>query len=471
MLITDGLFRNARVRPDTIALRRGERSLTYGETAARVREVAGGVNALAGAGEPRLVGLLIEDPFDFMLAMLGIVAAGHVAVPFSTDWAAAELQAAIELTAPAAILADRDCPAGVRLAALPRGAAGRRTPAAGDAFYVGFTSGSSGRPKGAIRSHRAWTESFHLMTLEFGVGPGDTAVVPGSLFFSFALNAAVHAVFTGATAVFPAEPGTRGLLHALDGNATLYALPSVLADLARLATGRGNRAPALRRIVTAGERLDPAVAAGIREVFPGAALFQYYGASELGYVTILRPEDFAAHAGSIGRAALGVEVAVLDEQGAPAPRGEIGVLCVRTPFGFSGYLGDPRGPDAIDHFGWRTVGDLGRLDADGYVYLAGRRDNMVVLRGQNVYPEVVEAVLRAAPGVRQAVAVPEPPGRPRHLVAIVELANEVPPAAILAHAKAALSGPRIPRRVVIVEALPRNAAGKVDRAAAAALAR
>lgn len=471
MLITDGLFRNARARPDAVALRRGARALTYSETARQVAGIARGVAERAGAGDSKRVGILLEDPVDFMLAMLGIVASGHIAVPFSTDWAPAELEAAIELAAPSLILTDRGGHAGgVRLEDLTRNAsAAGRTPAPDEPFYVGFTSGSSGRPKGAIRSHRAWTESFHLMTLEFGVRPGDAVVVPGSLFFSFALNAAMHAAFTGATVIFPAEAGTRGLLQALEHGATLYALPSVLADLARLTKGRRDQAPALRRIITAGERLDPVVAAAVRETFPATELFQYYGASELGYVTILRPEDFDSHAASIGRAALGVEIAILDEQGRNVPVGDVGVLCVWTPFGFSGYIGDPRGPSAIDHFDWRTVGDLARIDVDGYVYLSGRRDNMVVLRGQNVYPEVVEEVLRSVPGVRQALAVPEPAARPRHLVAVVELSNEVPSTAILDHAKAALSGPRVPRRVVIVEALPRNAAGKVDRRAAAAL--
>src|SRR5690606_28163093 len=127
----------------------------------------------------------------------------------------------------------------------------------------------------------------------------------------------------------------------------------------------------------------------------------------LGFVTVLRPEDAAAHPGSVGRAFPGTEVTVLDERGEAVPAGEVGRLCARTPYGGLRYLGGGDLDVALDHHGWRTVGDLARQDTAGFVTLAGRRDRMVVIRGENVYPEETERALASMPGVaRAAVAVP-----------------------------------------------------------------
>ena len=476
MRVTDGPLHWAARAPERVAIRRGAETLTYGELAARVHAVARGLRARTG-GARRPVALLLADGPEFLVAFLGAVQAGGIAAPLSPAWSAAERERALDLCRPAALVTDGRAaglgPGWADLAALAGEPGGPvdLDAASSDLFYLGFTSGSTGAPKAVARSHRAWVLSFLAMSLEFGIGPGERVIVPGSLFFSFSLIAALHALAVGGTVVLPARDGVRGLLAALaEEEGTLYALPSLLAEAAALAERRGRRFPGVRRIICAGEKLRPETRRVAARAFPGAALYEYYGASELGYVTVLRPEDYAARPDSVGRPFVGSRVAVLDGAGRPVPPGAVGLLCARTEYGFAGYYGQPELDATVEHHGWRTAGDLARQDAEGFVYLVGRRDNMAVIRGENVYPEEVEAVLAGVPGVVRAAAVPLPPGAPTHLVAVLQVQGPPPdPQAVLAACRRALAPRKVPRRVVVLEELPLTAAGKLDRARLAGL--
>jgi long-chain acyl-CoA synthetase len=474
MLIGDGVPHWAAVAPDRPAIDFGSRRVSYGELASRQARIATALEARCAAGDR--VGLLLDDPVDFLAGFLAVTRARGVAVPLAPGWTDAETEAVLTVARPALVVTDREAVPGSVARVTPAELESACSPAASrrgvsdEPFYIGFTSGSTGRPKGVVRNHRAWLYSFSLMSLEFGITAEDQVVVPGSLFFSFSLVAALHALFIGARLVLPGQGGPAGLLEELRSRdrATLYALPSTLAELLRLGARRQAHARGVRRIITAGEKLDADIKRQVPSAFPDAGLFEYYGASELGYVSVLRPEDQLSRPDSVGRPVLGAEVAILREDGTVARPGAPGLLCARTEYGFAGYAGDDRGPAAIEHFGWRTVGDLARQDEEGFLYLVGRRDNMVVIRGQNTYPEETEAVLRSVPGVIRAVALPEPSAKPTHLVALVE-AESASRDDVLAHCRRVLSGPRLPRRIVVVQRLPLTSTGKVDRQAAVAL--
>ncbi|MEX2430802.1 MAG: AMP-binding protein, partial [Dehalococcoidia bacterium] len=332
-------------------------------------------------------------------------------------------------------------------------------------FYVGFTSGSTGRPRALVRDHRAWVSSFFAMSTEFGIGEGDVVVVPGSLFFSFSLIAALHALFAGATVVFPRHPGALSLASALDARpGAMHILPSLLAQTLRVAEGHRQAFPLLRSIICAGERLAPEVKRAVPGVFPNARLYEYYGASEFGFATILTPGEHEARPGSVGRPFLGCDIAVVDEKGDLCPPHETGLLQVRNAYGPVAVYGE--GGGALPPAGaWRTAGDLAWRDAEGYVYLAGRRDNMVVINGENIYPEEVERILSALDGMVEVAVVPWPADTPTHVIAVLEAGDGVPDAPrVLRHCKAHLSARKVPRKVVYVEALPLTATGKIDRA-------
>lgn len=477
MRITDGPLRWARTDPTHPALEQGERRLTYGELDAWVGRVAGAVRAAAAPAEGAYIGVDCRGAFAFYPAFLGIVEAGGVAVPLSEAWTESERGAALAAcdarftldTSEWDGLGTASTPAPPRSPEPPRGP--RRSSAP---FYVGLTSGSAGAPKGVLRSHDAWLKSFLAMSLEFGIGRRHAVLVPGSPYFSFSLIAGLHTLFVGGLLALPNEPGPAGVVRALarprlDRPLALYVLPSVLADVTRLAGRRGQAFPGVETIITAGEKLQSAARDDAALTFPRARLYEYYGASELGYVTLLRPDEYDAHRGSVGRPFLGADVAVLDEHGAPMPAGEIGLLCARTEYGFTRYVG-PGAGHGVDYHGWQTAGDLAWQDADGFVYLAGRRDNMLVIRGENVYPEAVERILEAMPGVRRAAVVAAGPPDRLRLAAVVEAGpGALTPRSVLAYARSHLSGQKLPRRVIVVDRLPTTPTGKLDRQAATRL--
>lgn len=462
MRVSDGPLLWGRRDPGRVAIVLGGRRVTYGKLRQRVNAVAAGVEDLLGPDSGAPVSFVARDGVDFLCAFLGIVEAGAVAAPFAASWTPEEIQLASNACRPALHIAGDPPPAPVRhvsLAALLASGESRAPRSqgrdSGNAFYIGFSSGSSCAPKPIVRTHRAWLLSFLAMTAEFGVGPAARVAVPGSLFFSFSLIAALHALYLGGALHLPAGPEFRHVLPLLEGEGiTAYMVPSLLAEVLRAAERRALRFPAVHAIVSAGEKLHPDTRDGAGKVFPGAGVYEYYGASELGYVTVTTPQDAEREAGSVGRPFLGADVRVLDETGVVAPPGEAGILCARTEYG---------SVTAAEHYSWPTAGDLARIDEGGFVHLAGRRDNMLVIRGENVFPEEVEAVIVSIAGVRAAAVVPEPRGDPMHLVALVITGGPLAASTIIDVCKSRLSARKVPRRVVFVERLPVTATGKLAR--------
>ncbi len=476
--ITDGTWTWAQREPARVAIRCDGRIVTYGGLAAWSNSIAADLRS-AGGCDGRPVAVDVTGGPAFLAAFLGVVKAGAIAAPIPPGWTAAQRKAALDLLQPAAVVTGRP---GDPATSVER-VAGREAPHAAASlawesdrpFYIGFSSGSTGTPKAIVRNHRAWLNSFLAMSLEFEVGMAHNVVIPGDPAWSFSLIAALHALFCGYTVVLPGSAGTREALDlACQWGGVVYAVPSVLAEMTRRAGRLGSVCDAVSHIICAGEKLHAQTRAAAQTAFPAARIFEYYGASELGFVAVLGDEDAATHPGSVGRPFLGSRVAVLDEKGRELPPGQAGLLCAQTEYGCIGYWDAGIVDAALDHHGWQTVGDLAVRDESGMVTLAGRRDNMVVIKGQNIYPEAVESVIGAVPGVSDAVVTGEPVEAPMHLVALVvpsRDADELASRGIVDHCRAHLDGPAVPRRVVLTSELPRTPAGKVDRAEAARQAR
>jgi long-chain acyl-CoA synthetase len=463
--VSDGPLLRGHREPDKIAIRHGERRLRYGELRAEILRYSSQVRGHIGDDSQLPVAFRFADPCDFLAAFLGVVEAGAIAVPLSSEWNEEQQRIALSVCPPALVLGDVS--PGIRSLAADAHTASysvRTARHSDQAFYVGFSSGSTGTPKAIVRSDRAWLQSFLAMTVEFGIGPDTTIAVPGSLFFSFSLIAALHILYLGGTLALPGSSTMADVRESLSGDAaSAYILPSVLATFTRWAAAHGATFADMRQIICAGEKLPAPLRDAVGTVFPSALVREYYGASELGFVTGIDDNEARRRPGSVGRPFLGSELAILAPDGPPCLAGETGLVCARTEYGFSGYYGDPAGTHRIAHHGWQTVGDMGWRDADGYLYLAGRQDSMVVIKGENVYPEAVEHVLLAIDGIEAAAVVAEPEGSPTGLVAYVVTAGAGDAAGILAACSQRLPRHAVPRRVHFLDALPRTATGKFAR--------
>jgi len=343
------------------------------------------------------------------------------------------------------VVADR--PAGAALAAAFGGAfriGSEGALQAGAGAFETLTSGSSGLPRHILRSVQSWRASFAVNAGLFGIGPGLRVAVLGRLSHSLALYGALEALSLGAELHLLEALRPDRQRHVLAGRGVdlLYATPAQL----RLLAEAGGPVLALSRVLVGGSKLDAGLRAALAKMAPGAVVQEFYGAAEASFITLSGPD---CPEDSVGRPYPGVEIAV-----------EAGEIWVKSPYLFTAYAGgDPGGARWCD--GWLSVGEMGRM-ADGFLYLSGRAGRMVTVADQNVFPEEIEQLLLALPGVTRVAVLPRPDAlRGVHLVAVVQGAAAEDD--ILASARAALGSLKAPRAVFRLEGdWPMLVSGKTD---------
>jgi len=460
----DALAREAPARP---ALMCGDEVLDRAAFVERVALYRGAIGAAVppGAG----VALDMGNAPDLVAAFFACATAGRVAEVYDPSWPPAYRAAIDEALAPELTL---------RHGPMPPASPAPATPVSPEAaFYVGFTSGTTGMPKGYRRSHGSWIDSFKVSEAVFGLSPQDVVFAPGGLAASLHLYGVVHALHIGAPAVMMRHflPLRALELIALHRATALYATPTQLQMLTRIAGVEAITCPSVRRIMISGAKWRPETRAAVAAIFPNAGVAEFYGASEMSFITLVRPGE-EVPPGSVGRAAPGVDIRIRDGAGRDLPPGETGTIWVASPMLFEAYACG-RSEETRRDGAFLTIGDHGRLDAAGYLSLAGRERRMLVTAGQNVYPEEVETLLAAAPGIEEAVVLGLPdPLRGIELVAVLRGPGARDEAGLRAHCRRFLPVAKLPRRFLALEDWPRTAGGKADlmalqRHAAAALGR
>ncbi|MBT2531264.1 AMP-binding protein [Arthrobacter sp. ISL-48] len=279
-------------------------------------------------------------------------------------------------------------------------------------FLIGLTSGTTSVPKAFSRSRRSWQESFDASIEFFGLRQEDVTLAPGPLAASLNLYALAECLYAGSE-FQTLESFDVGDVHAAithDRVTRLVLVPTMLRLLSERGLTGCVDASGVRTIICAGSKLDARTLEAARRWAPNATIFEYYGASELSFVSGMGlPAGGLLDAGGtgIGRPFPGVEVRILDDAGAVLPDGEPGNICVRSGMVSNGYLWGDDGEALRSFGGWFTVGDQGYL-AEGELHILGRRADMILTSGKNVYPHEVELALGSVPGVAAAVAAGMP---------------------------------------------------------------
>jgi acyl-CoA synthetase (AMP-forming)/AMP-acid ligase II len=203
----------------------------------------------------------------------------------------------------------------------------------------------------------------------------------------------------------------------------------------------------------------------IMEFFPGVQLYEGYGSTEAGIVTVLKPEDQLRKLGSIGSESLGTDfVKILDESGREVPIGKVGELYSRGPMLFDEYYKLPDKTAAAFRGEWFSAGDMACMDADGFFQIVDRKDNMIITGGEHVYPSEVEEVIGSMPEVFDVAVISLPDDKwGERVTAVVIPKTEIDQAAIIAACRARLPGFKVPKQVLIIAAdeMPRTATGKI----------
>ncbi|MBX9750499.1 MAG: AMP-binding protein [Roseococcus sp.] len=339
--------------------------------------------------------------------------------------------------------------------------------AADETCLIGFTSGTTGEPKGTMHFHRdmlAICDAYSAQVLK--PEPADRFIGSPPLAFTFGLGGLVLFPFrVGATAILLERASPEDLLPAIAAHRATICFTAPTAYRAMSAHVASHDITSLRKCVSAGEAL-PKPIFDLWQEKSGLKLMDGIGATEMLHIFIAAPEE-AIRPGSTGLVVPGYEARVLDEAGREVPRGAPGRLAVRGPTGCR-YLADPRQRNYVQD-GWNITGDTYIQDEDGYFWYQARSDDMIISSGYNIAGPEVEAALLTHPAVRECGVVGTPdPERGMLVTAHVVLhagftADDAMAKALQEHVKAAIAPYKYPRRVIFAESLPRTGTGKLQR--------
>jgi O-succinylbenzoic acid--CoA ligase len=473
-LMPDWVAQRAALTPERPALLTEECQLTFRELEQRVARLAGGLSALGVEVDTR-VALLARNSLTYAVLVHAIPRLGGILVPLNTRLTEPELRHQVtdaevrlilhdEDRAPlATALSHRGAPA-VSLSAVPAvGTAAPRPVDLGRIRSIIYTSGTTGRPKGAMLTSGNFWWSAVGSALNLGNRTDDCWLVCLPLFHVGGLSILLRSVIYGIPALLQPGFAAEAVNRAID-EAGVTIVSVVATMLQRMLVARGGRPypPSLRCLLLGGgpaplPLLEAAAALD-------APVFQTYGLTETAsQVATLAPEDALRKLGSAGKPLFPLELRV---DGARAPE-EPGEIVVRGPSVMAGYL-NQAGSMAAD--GWLHTGDLGYLDAEGYLYVLDRRDDLIVSGGENIYPAEVEAVLLAHPDVAEAgvYGVPDKEWGQVAMAAVVPAAAARPNEdALVAYCRERLADYKVPRQIRFVEHLPKTGAGKIMRRALA----
>lgn len=466
LFVFDGVLQSSMRTPDSPAIIFGDETLNYGEFAWRICRVASGVEAKSAQ---RVAASLPNHP-ALLEIFFGATLAGAVFVLLEPKWPQETLAAVLQGHAPQLFFGDekaahvnlRDYAAWRESQDPNRELSIRPTPQR--PFMVGFTSGTTGVPKAFIRNHASWTNSFSASRIEFGITNKMHLLLPGPMSHGLSLYAAVETLNAGGSVTIEPTFDAQHMMHIAEAGHvnTIVAAPTLL-DL-MLAAAPGASISAITTIITAGAKLLPGLRTRLLRTFLNARVIEYYGASELSFVSVARTDE-GCPPNSVGRAFNGVEIKIEKDAG------EIGTVWVKSAMIAAGYVGPTDGVGLRIKDGWATVGDRGSLDANGFLTLIGREVDMIISGGLNVYPSEVEAVLSAVPGVSEVWVTGQSDDRWGEVVTAV-VSSTAPASLDVAVLKKAcierLAPHKHPRRWFLIDKFVHTASGKIDRTDATA---
>jgi acyl-CoA synthetase (AMP-forming)/AMP-acid ligase II len=336
-----------------------------------------------------------------------------------------------------------------------------------------YTSGTTGKPKGAIRSHEGSTMIALATALELGFTAKDTSllVMPmchaNSLYFSHTF------IQLGATCIIDDRKSfdAEALLETLSIEKVTFTslVPThyimMLSLPAEIKAKYDVTAVEKLMISSAPARRDTKLA--IMEFFQNAKLHELYGSTEAGWVTLLRPDEQLERMGTVGREWAGSgPIKLLGAEGQEVKDGEVGELFSRTPYVFDGYWKNPEKTAEAFHGNWCSVGDMALRDKDGYIHLVDRKSNMIISGGENVYPSEVEGVLGSHPKVKDVAVLGIPHekwGEAVHAVVVLHEQTEVSTQELIDWCKSQIAGYKRPQSISFIDDadMPRTATGKI----------
>lgn len=503
LTISDAVAAHARVIPDHLGARDSKRELTYAQWNFRASSLASGLLD-SGLTRGDRVAVLAYNCIEWMEIYVALARAGLVAVPLNFRLKGIEISYILNHCEAGALIAGaefQDLIDSVRgdlnLDARRLIALGDTPPPAGwtsyeslagnskasltrfekvmpdDTFALLYTSGTTGRPKGAIRSHRGNALIAMATAVEMEFTQKDTGLLVMPMCHANSLYFAVTFIHLGATCIVDDSRSfdPESLLEKLSREKVTFTslVPTHYIMLLSLPEEVKRRysmdSVGKLMISSAPARKDTKLA--ILEYFRNGRLYELYGSTEAGWVTLLRPDEQISKLGSVGREwAYSGPIKLLNERGEEVPDGEVGELFSNTAYVFDGYWQNPEKTDDAFRGDWCSVGDMARRDEDGYIWLVDRKSNMIISGGENVYPSEVEGVIGEHPGIKDVAVIgvaDEKWGEAVRAVVVLHQDQQLTEQELSDWLRDRIAGFKCPRSIVFIEDqdMPRTATGKI----------
>jgi long-chain acyl-CoA synthetase len=487
MNLSTNLTRSAAAHPDRAGIRIGEQTIDYHALDDASSRVAALLTA-RGLGLGSRVGIMLPNVPEFAVVYYGVLRAGGVVVPmnpllksrevayylgdsmasmiFAWHGVAGEIADGVREAGAEAIVVDPSSFAELLSAAGPAPEVVER--AEDDTAVILYTSGTTGQPKGAELTHAGLIANAEITRNDLLQVGGDDVIFGGlPLFHSFGQTCTLNtAVAAGATlTLLPRFDPAQALRILAEHRATVFAgVPTMYGAMLQVPERADYDLSALRVCVSGGAAMPVEVLRRFEDTF-GCVVLEGYGLSETSPVASFNHPDRERKPGSIGTPIRGVQMRVVDEAGVEVPLGEVGEIAIRGHNVMKGYWNKPEATaEAVSADGWFRTGDIGKVDEDGYFFIVDRKKDLIIRGGYNVYPREIEEVLYEHPDVVEVavIGVPHPElGEEVGAAVVVKPGATATPDQLRAYVEANVAAYKYPRRVWLVDALPKTSTGKI----------
>ena len=501
LTLSEAIASHARLQPDKVGTRDSQRALTFADWDNRASRLANGLLALGLSKGDRVV-LLAYNCIEWMEIYVALARAGLVAVPVNFRLLPSDIAYIARHSEAKALITQDDLRGNLESirseltiapscwihfgAPTPIGWSGyealiaRASPgictvtvAPHDPFALMYTSGTTGKPKGAIRNHEGNALLALATALEFGFSREDTGLLVMPMCHANSLYFGLTFMYLGATVVVDDHKSfePEALLATLTRERVTFT--SLVPTHYIMMLGLPQAVKAQYDVSAVGKLLISSAPArkdtklAILDFFKNSRLFELYGATETGWVTVLKPDEQIRRLGSVGREWAGSgAIKILDADKKEVADGEVGELFSRTAYVFDGYWKNPEMTAQALCGAWCSVGDMARRDADGYIHLVDRKSNLIISGGENIYPSEIEGVLGAHPKIKDVAVIGVPDakwGESVRAVVVLHEGQQMQAAEIIDYSRDRLAGYKRPRSVQFIDdaQMPRTATGKI----------
>lgn len=335
-----------------------------------------------------------------------------------------------------------------------------------DALYIGYTSGTTGKPKGVVISHRSRVLTGMVAAYEYKIDESDIHLVGGPIYHAAPWIFLVMQLIVGGTLVIHESFRVEEVLENIEKLkiTNTFLTPTMYGFLVNAQEKVSADISSLRVFISAGAPLPTQVKEDIRKIFPKTDLHEFYGSTESAITLNIKPKDIYRKERSIGHPFPLVECLILDDDKEQVPQGEVGELYFKAPYLLTAYYKNPEETQNCFHGEFFSVGDMAMQDEDGFYYIVDRKKDMLISGGVNIYPREIEDVLHTHPKINDVavIGVPDPVwGESVKAIIVLKEEETLSKDDVITYCEGKMAGYKKPKLVSFVEELPRNPSGKI----------